>query len=330
MKKLLIRLVATFALVAVFSIIQVFSTSSFIVPSFQTVVDDTKASDKSDTVKKSNYYNDIPVDPSESGISDTYGFFDDDMLEAMNGLVQDKAEELDMNIFVFIANKKYGMTDYQTECFADDTYDEMYGEDTDGVFYFIDFTGEQPAYDYISTSGKAVLMYEKNIQSIHDACQSILPPSGLDDYSGYSDEVANVVGQFLTQLDYYYNNSNVKYYHDSSSDKYFYYKGDKLVISYNPPLYKRLIPLIVALPVGIIAMLIFYFVTKSRYKFKKSENPVVYVSHEETQFIQKDDRFIRAYTTKTKIETDNSGSSGGGGGGGHSSSGGHGGGGSHR
>ncbi len=277
-----------------------------------------------------NLHNTKQIDAEKSGISDTYGFFDEDELDGLTMLVQEKAEELDMNIFVFIAGSECsGYPDYKTQCFSDDTYDEMYGEDTDGVFYFMDFSGKKPAYDYISTSGKAVLMYEKNIQSIHDACQSLLPPSTVSDYSEYSDDVANTISQFLTQLDYYYKDKPSGYYHDESSDKYFYYKGDNLVVSYSPPLSVRMRPLLFAIPAGIISALIFYFVTKSRYKFKSSANPVAYVSHDETQFIQKDDRFIRTYTTKTKIET-NSGGSHSGGGGGHSSSGGHGGGGSHR
>lgn len=277
-----------------------------------------------------NLHKDTKIDPSKSVVDDNYGFFDDDMLEGLTMLVQEKAEKLDMNIYVFIAGSECsGYPDYKTECFADDSYDEIYGEDTDGVFYFMDFSGKKPAYDYISTSGKAVLMYEENVQSIHDACQSLMPPSSVEDYSEYADDVANAVGQFLTQLDYYYDESPSGYYHDSSSDKYFYYKGNELQVTYSPPLSVRMKPLIAALPAGIIVAVIFYFVTKSRYKFKTSANPAVYVSHEETQFTRKEDRFIRTYTTKTKIER-NSSSGGGGGGGGHSSSGGHGGGGSHR
>ncbi len=328
MKKVLIRLAVTFGILFVFAVIRIVTMPSLITPTYTAVVN-AKSTEKSETVKKSNYHNDTPVNSSESGISDTYGFFDEDELDGLTMLVQNKAEELDMNIFVFIAGSEYRMSDYQTEIFADDTYDEMYGEDTDGVFYFMDFTGEKPAYDYISTSGKAVLMYEKHIQSIHDACQKLLPPSGLSDYSEYSNDVANAVSQFLTQLDYYYKEKSSGYYYDKSSDKYFYYQGDNLVISYSPPLSVRMRPLIFALPVGIISAIIFYFATKSRYKFKASANPAVYVSHEETRFINKDDRFIRTYTTKEKIET-NSGGSHSGGGGGHSHSGGHGGGGSHR
>lgn len=272
-------------------------------------------------------------DSSKSEIIDNYGFFDDDMLDAMNMLVRESSEKLEMNICIFIAdNRNFIVGDYATECFADDTYDEMYGEDTDGVFYFMDFTGKKPAYDYISTSGKAVLFYESYIDSIFSAINPELPPSGLDDYSSYSEDIASAISQFLTQLDYYGKNNSRTYYHDESSDKYFYYKNDKLVISDSMPFKKRLIVLPFAIPAGLIAFIIFYFSNKNKYKFKASANPAVYVSNDETEFLQREDRFIRTYTTKTKIES-SSGSSGSGhsgGGGGHSHSGGHGGGGSHR
>ncbi|MCM1132021.1 MAG: hypothetical protein NC340_00960 [Ruminococcus flavefaciens] len=280
--------------------------------------------------KKGNMHITEPIDPTESGISDNGGFFGEDELDGLEMLIQQKADKLDMNIFVFIAGSECsGYSDYKTECFSDDTYDELYGEDTDGVFYFVDLSTKKPAYDYISTSGKAVLMYQKHIQSIHNVCQSLLPPSSAADYSIYREDVANAVSQFLTQLDYYYNENLHGYYHDESSDKYFYYKGSNLVISYSPPLSVRMRPLIFALPIGIISAIIFYFAMKNKYKFKASVNPVAYVSHEETQFTRKDDRFIRTYTTKEKIES-NSESGHSSGGGGHSHSGGHGGGGSHR
>ncbi|MDE5853683.1 MAG: hypothetical protein K2H19_01285, partial [Ruminococcus sp.] len=171
------------------------------------------------TASAKTYKNSWSGDSSKSKVIDNYGFFDSDMLDAMNMLVQQSSEKLEMNICIFIADDAYRMTDYETECFADDTYDEMYGEDTDGVFYFMDFTGKHPAYDYISTSGKAVLLYESYIENIFDAIAPNLPPSGLGDYSSYSDDIASALSQFLTQIDYYYNNKNLTYYKDSSSDK---------------------------------------------------------------------------------------------------------------
>ncbi|MDE7363997.1 MAG: TPM domain-containing protein [Ruminococcus sp.] len=269
------------------------------------------------------------VDVSKSGIFDGYDFFDDAEEQELTRLIQDKAEQLDMNIFVFIAGaEQRRKSDYDTECFADDTYDELYGEDTDGVFYFMDFSGRKPAYDYISTSGKAVLFYESHIQDIFSRLNKVLPSSDNSDFMQYKDDISQAVQLFLTELEYYKGKTS-GYYYDRSSGKYFYYKNDKLMITTKPPLHRRLIPLAVALPFGFMVSVMFYFATKSKYKFKVSANPTTYVSHEKTVFTVKNDIYIRTHTTKTKIESSSS-SGGSHGGGGHSHSGGHGGGGSHR
>lgn len=268
------------------------------------------------------------VDTSASGIFDGYDFFDDSEEQALTQLIQSKAEQLDMNIYVFIAGAgQRRKSDYDTECFADDKYDELFGEDTDGVFYFMDFSGRKPAYDYISTSGKAVLFYQSHIQDIFSNLNKVLPSSNNTDFKQYKDDINQAVQLFLTGLEKYAGNTS-GYYYDRSSGKYFYYKDDKLMITTKPPLARRLIPLAIALPLGFVVAVIFYFATKSKYKFKVSANPATYVSQEKTVFTVKNDIYIRTHTTKTKIESSSSG--GGHGGGGHSHSGGHGGGGSHR
>lgn len=324
-KKFLIKLSVTLVMMLVCSVVIRVSTKQILItPAYKTV--EAKDSVKTET-KKDNYHNDAPVDVSLSGLFDGYDFFDESEEQALTQLIQSKAEQLDMNIYVFIAGaEQRRRSDYDTECFADDKYDEMFGEDTDGVFYFMDFSGRKPAYDYISTSGKAVLFYQSHIQDIFSNLNKVLPSSSHSDFKEYKDDISQAVQIFLTGLERYAGNTS-GYYYDTSSGKYFYYKNDKLMITKKPPLQRRLIPLAVALPSGFVVAVIFYFVTKSKYKFKKSENPATYVSQEKTVFTLKNDIYIRTHTTKTKIET---GSSGGSGGGGHSHSGGHGGGGSHR
>lgn len=274
-----------------------------------------------------NYHKNTHANIEQSGINDSYGLFDADELVDLNIMIQETSKQLDMNIYILVAGSSYNMSDYKTRIFSDDSYDEIFGEDTDGVFYFMDFTGKQPAYDYISTSGKAVLLYKNNIDNIFDDLYNILPPSGLEDYKEYHSEVYYAVECFLDKLVIYSGSGTSKYYYDESSEKYFYYKGDELIISKSPPFRKRLIVLFFVFPFGFIAALIFYFVTKHKYKFKASTNPRTYVENGDTHFTQRSDNFIRTYTTKTKIEQNHSS---GGSSGGHSHSGGHGGGGRHR
>lgn len=277
------------------------------------------------TASAENYVKGWDGNADNSCFFDAADLFTKSQEEELTEKVRETAQKLKMNIIVFAAGPSYSMSDASTENFADSAYDETFGKDTDGVFFFMDLTGDVPAYDYISTSGKAVLYYQDHISDMFDKINTYLPSSGSD-YSLHTDDFADAVVCFLGQLSEYHGKKS--YYYDSDSGKYFYYKNGELMITQKPPLRKRMIVLVFALPVGIIAAIVYYFSIKSKYKFKASVNPNVYVSSEDTRFTRREDRFIRTYTTRTKIETSSGGSgghsSGGGGGGGH------GGGGSHR
>lgn len=242
-------------------------------------------------------------------------------------LIQQTSEELQMNIYVYIAGSSdYNKSDYEIETFADSSYDEIFGEETDGVFYYIDLSGRSPAYDYISTSGKAVLLYQKNIDNIFSQLDNYLPASGQ---TVYSEDIENAIEKFLNLLKSYSNKipSSIEYYYDESSGKYMFMKNGEFLVSRNKPITYNLFFMGICIIIGLVTTVIVYFVTKHRYKFKKSQNSMVYVKNEKTVFNKNIDMFIRTYTTKHKIET--SSSSGSRGGGGHSG-GGHGGGGHHR
>ncbi|MDE6665693.1 MAG: hypothetical protein K2K14_05840 [Ruminococcus sp.] len=254
--------------------------------------------------------------------------------EELELLVQKTAEELQMNIYIYVAgdgdNDRY-RSDYEIECFADDFFDEIYGENADGVFYYMDLSGRSSPYDYISTSGKAVLIYEKNIDRMFDYINQYLPSSSQ---AVYAEDIQNAVQAFLSILKTYSNTkpNPLEYYHDKSSGKYMFMKNGKFVVSEHKPIMFNIIVLAIFLVAGLIVSLIVFCVTKSRYKFKKSQNSSVYVKNEKTVFHRSTDTFLRTYTTKRKIESSSSGggSSHRSGGGGHSHSGGHGGGGRHR
>lgn len=245
-------------------------------------------------------------------------------------LIQKTSEKLKMNIFVYVAGTSDSYrSDHDIEVFADDFYDEIYGEDTDGVFYYMDISGRSPACDRISTSGKAVLMYQKNIDNIFARINNYLPASGQ---TVYPENVENAVKCFLSSLENYssYKPNALEYYHDESSGKYMFMKNGEFVVSAHKPLIFNIIIMIACMVVGLLVAVIVYFVTKCRYKFKKSQNSVVYVKNDKTVFHRSTDTFIRTYTTKHKIETSSGGGGSRGGGGGHSHSGGHGGGSHHR
>lgn len=261
----------------------------------------------------------------KSGLWDGAGLYDSSEYMEISELISRYSQKLEMNIFIYIGGKNDRMSDAQTQVFSDHYYENTFGQYTDGIFYFMDFTGKSPAYDYMFMSGRAVLQYDSHRDSIFNYLDNWLPSSGKEDYSVYKDDIRDAIEAFLERLDYYSDASPKDNYYDSGNGEYYYYKGKELYITSAMPVSYRLRPLVFAVPIGIIAAVIYYFVMKSTYKFKPSANPSVYVSSEETRFKRREDRFIRTYTTKTKIESSSSGGGGGGGhsGGGHGSGGGH-------
>jgi hypothetical protein len=210
---------------------------------------------------KESDYNGWGGDASQSKFVDDVDYFSDSEEQEINEKIQETAQELEMNILVLAAGSNYYMSDSATEEFCDDSYDSTFGNNTDGVFFFMDFTGKQPAYDYISTSGKAVLFYQDDLdnESMINMIHRFLPSSDLD-ASLYTDDIAEGIYCFLDQLES--RQDGPSYYYDPDSDYYFTYgKNGELEVSKNKPLRARLKAFIFALPIGLIAGIIYFFVT---------------------------------------------------------------------
>lgn len=257
---------------------------------------------------------------------DSYGMFDEKEENELTAAVRSYSDKLNMNIFIFLAGSSNYMSDTQTQRYIDQMYEEYYGAYTDGLIYFMDFTGKKPAYDYIFFSGTAVLQYTNRLDEIFSRMDNYLPPSSASDYSLYKDDIKDGIYSFLNHLEEISKRSPMSYYEDEPNHEYYTFKNGELFISNSMPLSKRLVPLIYAIPMGILTAIIYYFVMKSTYKFKASANPSVYLQSENTEFIRREDRFIRTYTTKHRRESSSGGGGGGGGGhsgGGHGSGGGH-------
>ena len=269
-------------------------------------------------------------DESVSTVIDDAGIFDDDedTLDKLNELAEDYSEKLEMNIIVYLSGSSL-YEERDTEIFCDDYYDTLCGKNTDGILYFMDLSGVSSPLDWISTSGKAVLLYQKNLNTIFKTLDNYLPASGKEIFA---DDIESAVKEFFRQIEKYEKKKPGFFskYHDKDEDIYFYYKGGEFIVSEGKPASSSIIILLISAAVGAIVGIIAYFSIKSKYKFKNSANPSVYISQEESRLTEQSDTFIRSYVTKRKIET----SSGGGGigrsGGGRSGGGGHGGGGHRR
>ena len=72
--------------------------------------------------------------------------------------MRDTAEDLNMYICVELGNTYYG--EGRAKDYCNSTYDDIFGRNTNGVYYYLDLAEHYgDAYDYISTSGKACLIY---------------------------------------------------------------------------------------------------------------------------------------------------------------------------
>ncbi len=258
-----------------------------------------------------NYHEGFDDDVSDCGLYDEKNVFDSDEYEELDELIRDYSATLDMYIAIYLSDTNHD--DPETEDFAYEKYVELFGEDTDGVLYYMDLSEIGTAYDFIFTSGKATLAYQDNLDSMFDEIYRYLPSTGEEIYA---DDINDAVYQICEEIDKYhdYDPGIFGYEYDPLSDKYFYYSGNEFIISHSRPPIANLKYVFIGLVAGVIAALICYFTTKSRYRFKSSCNPSVYVSNEDTKFTQREDLFIRTYTTKTKIESSSGGRSGGGGG----------------
>lgn len=266
-------------------------------------------------------------DTSMCLVYDEKGVFDNDpdTLDELNELVRDTAEELDLYIAIHLSSAP--LSESAVQRLSDEAYEELFGADSDGIFYYMDLSEQYSAYDYISTSGKGMLLYDDHIDDMFDNIFRYLPSSGE---TIRADDIESGIRQICRELKTYDKVPGFfSYEHDTYNGKYIYYRDGKTVITSSKPAWLFILNgLLFGTPAGIIVGLMVYFITKRHYKFKESCNPQVYVSHEKTNFTQREDRFIRTYTTKTKIES--SSSSGGRHSGGSHRSGSHGGGGRHR
>ena len=244
------------------------------------------------------------------GVYSSYGY----ALDQLNEEIKDYSERMQMNICIFIAGPDHRMSDSAEVQFCKDEYTERFGQDTDGVFFFIDMSGKKPAYDYLATSGKAILFYQENIDDILDAACTFLPSS--DSYSADADYHADVsfaIREFWHQLDLYQKDfrSGLKYYYDSNTHKYIYYFNGSLRVTKHKPPIVYLKSLLIGIVGGGLANLIAFFVCKKNYKFKSKTNPNIYLSKEESRFSTKDDIFLTSHTSKTHIPQSSGGSGGG-------------------
>ena len=279
-----------------------------------------------------------PVSAYTEDLTDTVYLYDegekltDSEFQQVYSSLKEAAAETGMNLGVCIGSTPMGQS--ETIALCDDTYDALYGINTDGVFLYLDLSGEENLFDYISTSGKGQFYYtnsenDDRVSAIFDEMNPYL--------SRGNEDVPSAVDAFCDELEYYAEMGAPDYYYTYNSDNGKYLIMENNVIKEVDELPEEytavfswgtivLIALVMGLAAGGISLLVIW----RRYQFKTAGDMRNYREQNKIRFTQRSDQFLRQYRTRTKISSDSSG--GGGGGSSHSSSSGgsHGGGGNSR
>ncbi len=262
---------------------------------------------------------------------------DAEFQEAMDEL-QEAADESGMNVALWIGSTAVGDdSDADTIAFCDETYEELYGMNTDGVFLYLDMSGEASLFDYLSTSGKGQFYYTDN----EDYNRVGIMIQDVEEYLPRGEEdLPSAIHIFCSDLKYYADKGvpTDKYYtYNKDTGKYLIMQdGQVQEVGELPKEYTAILSwgtiVILAVLIGVIAFGISVLSIRNRYKFKAAGSLQNYLVANDVQYLQRSDQYLRTYTSRTKISSESSGGGGGGGGSSHSSSSGgsHGGGGGHR
>lgn len=261
---------------------------------------------------------------------------EDDYTAAWETL-ENTATESGMHIGVWIGSTPMGT--YATTSACDDTYDETFGVNTDGIFLYLDCSDESDLYDYISTSGLGQFYYTNsaNCDRISAMWDHMMPylsrgnedlPSAIQ---AFCDDVVSYAAQGAPSDSYYvYDSDRGDYLILEDGDVQFV---DTLPESYTTTREERMLRVLISAVVGLLVGALTLLLIRRRYRFQQPGSTSPYLQHGQVRFTERSDRFLHRHISRTRIAPDNNGSGGGHGGGmshGSSFGGSHGGGGHHR
>ena len=263
-----------------------------------------------------------------SSVVDLCGILSSYEQSALENLVSSTADTISVNIAVLISdNVGADKSDSGVVDFADTYYEDLFGIDTDGILLLIN---EDKKYDYISTSGRCIDIFDSGVID-----------SMFNDFSDYivSGDYVQAVQIFLNDLAYYTELYYQKEDEYSPDDDYVDDFPDYVVTDYQE---YQSSPRNMFSPASIIVILIiaggiaaiYFFSVKRKYVLLQPFPKRNYLDESSVFFADSSDVFVRSYVVETSNDSNmhHHGGSHGGGGSSHVSSGGgsHGGGGHHR
>lgn len=238
----------------------------------------------------------LPVSAAESIIDDQAGLYTESQLEELREKQQAVSDLTGWNIAVVTSGVGFGTDGATAMRYAEDYYDNTFGSDSSSEVYLIDLD-----YRHFAMDGDVLNYFNKSrLRDMMDDCE--------EEYFDY-DDVGNLE-KFYYHLERCYNKGTVEY--DSSIGA----KGEDFVPSMGYEKEFNFVILLSSVITGGIAAAIGIAIVLSRYKFHHSPTANCYLNSNTINVYRRQDRFVREYTTRTRIDTDSGGS--GGGGGGHS------------
>lgn len=271
-------------------------------------------------------------------LCDEGDFLSDAEFQAAMDELQEAADKSGMYVALWIGDSVIGNdSDADTIAFCDDTYEDLFGINTDGVFLYLDMSGAPSLFDYLSTSGKGQFYYTDSedynrVGTIIQEVEEHLPRG--------EEDLPAAIHSFCYNLEYYADQGvpTDKYYtYNKDTGKYLIMQDDQVQeVSELPKEYTATLSwgtiIVIAIVIGLITGISSLLSIRKRYQFKTAGSMQNYLITNDVQYLQRTDRYLRTYTSRTKISSESSGGGGGGGGSSHSSSSGgsHGGGGGHR
>lgn len=239
----------------------------------------------------------LPVSAAESIIDDKAGLYTQSDLAELEAKQQAVSDLTGWNIAVVTTNTGFGTDGARAMKYAENYYDDKFGSDSSSVVYLIDLD-----YRHFSMDGDVLNYFNtKRLDKMITECEK--------EYFDY-DDVGNLE-TFYYYLEYYYNSGTVEYDSNIGAKGSGFVPKDGIKVEYNVTM------LFAGMVTGGIAAAIGIAIVLSRYKFHHAPMANCYLNSNTINIYRRQDRFVREYTTRTRINSD-SGGSGGGGGGGHS------------
>lgn len=251
----------------------------------------------------------VPVSAATSIIDDMAGLYTESQLEELKKKQQEVSDLTGWNIAVVTSNVGLGENGTNAMRFAEDYYDENFGSESSSVVYLIDLD-----YRHFAMDGDVLDYFNgTRLDRMIDDCEK--------KYFNY-DDVGNLE-KFYYHLEKNYNAGTVARDPDIGRKGEDFVPSDGVITvnGYDVTM------LLGGMIMGGIAAAIGIAIVLSRYKLHHVPTANCYLNGNNINFYRREDRFVREYTTRTRIDSGSSG--GGGGGGGHSHGGSHHGGGGH-